>query len=219
MNHKILNLIEKNKAFLIPYIIFLFIGMIVLLTTQKGDILLAINKNHNDFLDVFYKYTTYLGEGYYFAVIIIILGLFRIKYFVQGFLLFIASGLFAQLLKQVFNDPRPISYFADSVELNLVDGVSVYSWNSFPSGHSTSAFTIFLFFSFLIKNQIMKFIFLIIAINVAISRIYLVQHFFIDVYFGSILGTIVTLLLYNYLENTDKLNSQKWYNYQIIKFK
>lgn len=207
----------NNYGFFIPYLFFLIFGLVILLSTNKGDVLLLINRNHNQFFDIFYKYFTNLGEGYYFALIIIIMGLFRIKYFIQGLLLFIFTGLSAQLLKQIFDDPRPISYFGKSVALNLVDGVSVYSWNSFPSGHSTSAFTIFLFFSFLVKNQLIKFIFFIIALNVAISRIYLVQHFFIDVYFGSILGTILTIILYNYLDTNKKLNTKKWYNYQVLK--
>lgn len=210
-------LLKNNLGFFIPYLIFLIIGFIILIITNKGDLLLWINKNHNYYLDIFYKYITNLGEGYYFAVIIIIMGLFRFKYFLQGLILFSSTGLAAQLLKQIFDDPRPISYFGKSVALNLVEGVSVYSWNSFPSGHSTSAFTIFLFFSFLIENQLIKFLFFIIALNVAISRIYLVQHFFVDVYFGSILGSFITIIISIYLNNNEKLNSKSWYNYQFIK--
>jgi len=214
---KIITLLQKNRSFLYPYLFFLIIGLVILFTTKKGDVLLFINSHHNDYLDFYFKYITNLGEGYYFAIIIIIMGLYRVKYFIQGLILFLSTGLTAQLLKQIFDDPRPISYFGDRVLLNLVDGVSVYSWNSFPSGHSTSAFTIFLFFSFLVKNQILKFIFLIIALNVAISRIYLVQHFFVDIYYGSIIGTIMTLIIYHYLENNSTLNSKKWYNYQVFK--
>jgi len=217
MIQNIKNLIKNNYGFIYPYLIFLLIGIIVLFNISKGNVLLFINKNHNQILDIFYKYLTNLGEGYYFAVIIIIMGLYKIKYFVQGFLLFASTGLTAQLLKQIFDDPRPKSFFGDSISLNFVDGVDVYSWNSFPSGHSTSAFTIFLFFSFLVKNQIIKFIFFIIALNVAISRIYLVQHFFVDIYFGSMLGSIITIFLYNYLEHSKTLNGTKWYNYQIVK--
>lgn len=219
MIQKIIKLLKINYGFFFPYLVFLSIGLIIFLYSNKGDILIYINKNHNDILDIFYKFITNLGEGYYFAFIIIIMGLYRVKYFIQGLLLFASSGLIAQLLKQGFDEPRPISYFGNSIVLNFVEGVDVYSWNSFPSGHSSSAFTIFLFFSFLIKNQFIKFIFFVIALNVAISRIYLVQHFFIDIYFGSLLGTIVTIFLYNYLENSKILNGTKWYNYQLIKKK
>lgn len=212
-------LLINNKGFFVPYLLFLVFGLIILLSFKKGEVLLFINANHNQYLDIFYKYVTNLGEGYYFAVVIIILGLFRVKYFVQGLLLFIFTGLSAQILKKLFDEPRPISFFGDSIILNFVDGVDVYSWDSFPSGHSTSAFTIFLFFSFLIKNQLLKFLFFIIALNVAISRIYLVQHFFVDIYFGSLLGTMLTIFLFNYLEHNDKLNSKKWYNYQLVKIK
>lgn len=214
---KISSLVKENLPFLLTYLLFVVIGAFILIFTHKGDFLLLINHYHIWYLDLLYKYLTYLGEGYYFLAIILVMGLYRVKYLVQGVVLFVCSGLFTQLLKHIFDMPRPIKYFDSSVVLNLVDGVSVHSYNSFPSGHSTSTFTIFLFFSIMVSNKLLKFIFSIIAINVAISRVYLVQHFFIDIYVGSIIGVLFTLIIYVYMENVSTLTKSKWYNYQIIK--
>lgn len=216
---KIKELLSSNRAFLIPYLLFVLIATILLLFTKKGDFLMFLNSHHNIYLDYFYKYITNLGEGYFFLIIIIFLGLYRVKYFVQGLIMFIFTGIFTQILKHIFEYPRPITYFADTVYLNFVDGVTVHSFNSFPSGHTTSTFTIFIFFSFLVRNSLLKFSFFIIALNVAISRIYLVQHFLEDIYVGSMIGTVFSIIMYYYLENLPKLNNSNWYNYQIIRSK
>ncbi len=211
--------IHDNYSFFFPYFIYLIIGALFLSITKKGDILLLINEYHNPFFDIFFKYATMLGEGYYFAVIIIIMGMFRFKYFLEGLILFLATGAVAQILKHIVNDARPISYFANSIHLNLVDGVSVYQWYSMPSGHSTSAFTIYLFFAMISKNEYVKFVYFLLALIVAISRVYLAQHFFADVYVGSLLGVILTLFIHNYSESSIILNRTKWYNYQLINTK
>lgn len=210
-------LIKNNKSFFIPFLIYIIFGLLILLATQRGDVVLFLNKLHNPFLDFLFKYFTMLGEGYYFLVIIIIMGLFRVKYFFQGFVLFSFSGLIATYLKNIFDEPRPLAYFGKSYTLQFVDGVDVFSWLSFPSGHSISAFTIFLFFSFHVERSFYKFIFFCLALLVAISRMYLVQHFFVDVYYGAIIGVICTTLMYTYIDNCTKLNNSKWYNKSFIK--
>jgi len=210
-------LITNNLLFFVPYIIIFLVCTICIILTNKADSLLLINSLHNPLLDIIYKYTTYLGEGYYFLVVIIILGLFRFKFFFQGIILFLSSGTITQIIKNLLNEPRPIKYLSDISNLKFVEGVDVYSWGSFPSGHTTSAFTIFLYFSFLVKNKYLKFLFFVIAVNVGISRIYLVQHFLIDVWAGSLIGVITTTYIYSILENSSSLKNSKWYNYRFLK--
>jgi len=210
-------LITNNLFFYLPFGVIFILTSIFVIITKKEDFLLLINSIHNPALDFIYKYTTYLGEGYYFLIIIIILGLFKFKYFFQGLILFLSSGAIAQIIKNLLNEPRPIKYLSDISNLNFVEGVDVYSWGSFPSGHTTSAFTIFLYFSFLVNNKFLKFLFFVIAVNVGISRIYLVQHFLIDVWAGSLVGVITTTFIYSILENSQSLNNSKWYNYSLLR--
>lgn len=210
-------LITNNLHFFVPYIITFLVCTICVIITKKESSLLLINSLHTPLLDFIYKYITYLGEGYYFLVIIIVLGLIRFKYFFQGIILFLSSGAITQIIKNLLNAPRPIKYLSDISNLNFVDGVDVYSWGSFPSGHTTSAFTIFLYFSFLVYNKYLKFLFFVIAVNVGISRIYLVQHFLIDVWAGSLIGVITTTYIYSILENSQSLNNSRWYNYSFLR--
>ena len=56
------------------------------------------------------------------------------------------SGLIGQGLKYLFDTDRPLRWFADNMpeaQLQLVDGVTMSKWYSFPSGHTTTFFTLF----------------------------------------------------------------------------
>jgi membrane-associated phospholipid phosphatase len=49
------------------------------------------------------------------------------------------------------------------------------------------------------------------AVAVGYSRMYLFQHFLVDVFFGSILGTITALLFDYFLTNYWNKNPKKWH--------
>ena len=58
----------------------------------------------------------------------------------------------------------------------------------------------------------MKFVFFLIALLVGYSRVYLSQHFFEDVYVGSIIGVSVTLVVYYLLSKMNK----PWLEYSLL---
>ena len=213
----ILNRIEDNHYFFVPYFIFLIIGAVVLLTSGKGDSLIFINSFHNPFLDKYFVFFTNFGEGIWYLTILIPLMFVRIGYLINGLILYFSSGVLAQIIKKIHNFPRPIKYFAPNIHLYLVPGLDIYSYNSFPSGHATSGFTMFLFLAMITKNKVAGLFCFFSAFSIAISRVYLVQHFLVDIYFGSLLGTISTIIVFNFLDNSEKLSNSGWFNYRIFK--
>ena len=68
---------------------------------------------------------------------------------------------------------------------------------SFPSGHTSAAFTLFCLVAILLPRPYRYWgvVFFILALLIGYSRIYLAAHFFLDVYVGSIIGTIFTLIV------------------------
>jgi membrane-associated phospholipid phosphatase len=68
---------------------------------------------------------------------------------------------------------------------------------SFPSGHTCTAFCLFCFLAFILtpRYKWLGLVFFILAMAVGYSRIYLAAHFFLDVYVGSIIGVIFTILV------------------------
>jgi membrane-associated phospholipid phosphatase len=109
-----------------------------------------------------------------------------------------------QIFKKVIYSgrPRPYKYFGDlDIVIPSVPGIEMHSYNSFPSGHTATAFALFFSLIFIIQNKFLVFIFFILAIGVAYSRIYLAQHFPVDVLGGSIIGVITAFSIYPLIYN------------------
>jgi membrane-associated phospholipid phosphatase len=183
---------KNNKPFLIPYLLFLAIGIPIVVFYSKGDIHLAINNYNYYAADYFFKYLTYLGSGLspFLVGIAVMLISFRKAIFTAAAATL--AGILVQILKiLVFPDvSRPLAYFKDHSKLHLVDGVDIYHSFSFPSGHSATIFALCFSISLLIKNQSAKTLLFFIALLVGLSRVYLSQHFINDVLAGSIIGVI-----------------------------
>lgn len=208
-------IIKNNIWFFISYFLFLTVGLFLLVFIPKGEILLYFNAYHSPVLNGIFIFFSNLGDGIYFLYLILLLGFLRIKYLIQGVSMFLGSGAFTQIFKFIFSEPRPNAWFGEAVALNFVEGIKVYSHNSFPSGHTTAGFTIFLFLALNTKYKPLGILYLLLAIMVGLSRVYLVQHFYIDVYFGSIVGVCCSLLFYILWEKSHKITSSNWYNFSL----
>lgn len=190
---------RNNRVFWIPYVCVFIAISVVLILDNKSDIHLFINHFHTPFWDVFFKYLTFLGDGN-FALIISLSFLLLYSFRFTFYMAFanLSAGIMTQFLKRVvFSELlRPSAYFKDNVVLHLVEGVKIHGKHSFPSGHAATAFAIFFCLAVLVKNKILKILFLLIAILVAFSRVYISQHFLIDIWAGSLIGVLLTVLFY-----------------------
>jgi len=196
--------LKTNATVIIAYGFLLAVAGIVQIFCRQGIVILWVNKHHSAWADVFFKYATYLGDGRFcVAVGLVALGWSRRK----GALIlatFVVSGLVSQLIKTQFfsQEPRPGQYFAKTLHyLHRVEGVELHLWNSFPSGHTTSAFALYTLLVFWAKSPILKCFWLLLAVVVAYSRMYLLQHFLVDVWAGSLLGTAVAVIFYQQFLN------------------
>lgn len=170
----------------------LLVGSFVLATIPKGELLLLINKNHRPFLDLLFKYSTFLGDGIMFGVLALVFVFKKRALIIDVALTGLLQLSLVALLKHVIFDgmPRPKNFFNDVPNLHFVEGVKVHMWNSFPSGHTTTAFGVATLLAFTIfkKNPFMQVFVFCMAFLAGYSRVYLLQHFFVDVYAGAILG-------------------------------
>ena len=82
--------------------------------------------------------------------------------------------------------------------LNVIEGEPLFSGaSSFPSGHTMSAFALFGLVALLLpQKKSVALVILFLAVLVGISRVYLIHHFFIDIYAGSIIGALLALIIY-----------------------
>jgi membrane-associated phospholipid phosphatase len=138
------------------------------------------------------------------------------KYFlsvgiVAGYLL---SGIFAQLGKKLLSLPRPKAWFEAMGEtVYQVPGLDMHMKGSFPSGHTASVFALAVFLILALPYRWYSWIILLFACMVGYSRIYLSQHFPVDVWAGAMIGTFSGIVVYWVLKNSKYLNSRfqnKW---------
>jgi membrane-associated phospholipid phosphatase len=137
------------------------------------------------------------------------------SFFVPFLTSYAVSTLIIQGIKHLIfpNALRPIAYFAKlHISWDLVPGVDVHTHNSFPSGHTSAAWFMFFWFALLGKSRLWGLFMALIAIGVAYSRLYLMQHFPIDVTFGAGIGFLSSALVYYFMlyksnENDVKRNA------------
>lgn len=191
------------RSFLIPFAVWVVVGAGVIMLSDQEELHVAINQFNHPILDVLFKYGTHIGDGLFGAFIVLLGFIYKLRYGVIGLLGLAGSGALTQLLKRlVFGDhARPSLALQHMGDLHFVEGIALHSHHSFPSGHATAAFATFLFLALIAKNQFLGFICFLIALFAAFSRVYISQHFFEDVYVGSIIGTSVTLLAVYLLHN------------------
>ena len=194
------------QAFFIPYLLVFMVGMVTVYLQDHGDFVLWLNERHNPVLDVFFKWATYLGDGVFLAVVSVLLILFKRRYGFVLALIGISQAIVSFFLKRVVfgRVPRPKKFFDDLSQLNFVEGVDVNGFYSFPSGHTMTGFSIAFFLVFVFRNSMVSVLLLVGAILVGLSRVYLLQHFLIDILAGSLVGLFISYLGYrlsrNYLE-------------------
>ena len=189
----------NKNYYLIPYIIVFLLALLTWSVIAHGDAVLFFNANRNPVLDFFFKYWTHLGDGVFVGVLFIGLLIWKWRLAIIFLALGLAQLLFSQGLKRlVFRDiPRPIRYFDGITDLKLIEGVTHHGSFSFPSGHTITAFAVATFFAIVFrKSKSLSMTFLVAAILVAMSRIYLLQHFLRDVLAGSLIGVMIAIGVY-----------------------
>ena len=209
--------IKSLLPFLIPTTI-LWLGIAALLLIYpKHDLHLLLNQHHTPILDVIVPIFTNLVDWLPYLTVVLLL------FYRAGWATFLASNLLlttiiVQPIKRIVNAPRPITWFSDNhpdINLTLVEGVKMNEWHSFPSGHTTTFFVLFFTLSIIIctKNikgkNILALICFLCASFGAYTRIYLSQHFALDVFAGILIAVFSTLSLYFFLVKKTK-NTAFW---------
>ncbi|MFY7827351.1 MAG: phosphatase PAP2 family protein [Flectobacillus sp.] len=183
-------LLKNNLTYFIPFLLVWFGGLSWVLNHSKFEQMRWINAHRTNWTDSFFWGATQLGEGWFFVVMILIWLFFNYKQSIIGLVAFAVSTLFSQALKFTFQTLRPSEFFKDiHYPWHYVEGVELHGFNSFPSGHTTSAFCIFTLWVFFKQKSVLNPVFLLLAVLAAYSRPYLFQHFPEDLLGGAIVGT------------------------------
>jgi membrane-associated phospholipid phosphatase len=173
----------------------------------KNEAFLYLNENLGLLADKFFEYSSYLAEGWiWIPYFIVLVGLYKKD---TAFILmnFLISTLLTQFGKNYIFDTamRPMASGLDATQIHTVPGVEIHTFNSFPSGHTATAFTLFLLTTYLFPNKYALSIGIVYAIVCGYSRIYLAQHFPLDLA-GGIVVALLTLPISIFIR--EKLNKK-----------
>lgn len=171
----------------------LFTGSYVM---GKYPFFLLLNGNGGNWLDKLFQGWTYLGDGWVWLIAVIIIGYYKRNKVLLAVFCVIISTLFAQGGKHLLypNEMRPAADPKEFPAIHTVPGVELHTSQSFPSGHTATAFSLFFLISQLFPHRWTLPTGFILATGVGYSRIYLAQHFPVDVAAGIVVGVIATLL-------------------------
>lgn len=220
-----LNTIKQNAVFIALSLILIAVLGLALIYIPKDQLHLLLCNRHTPARDIFYRYYTHVAEWFPYVVCIAVLLFGRIGDGVFASAAMLLSALFTQIVKHIVVAPRPLTWFSEhfpSIQLPMVDGVKMNLWYSFPSGHTTSFFALAFVASIFITSKLssssrlssclVQLVLVLLATLGGYSRIYLSQHFALDVFAGALVGTLITLVCYTVLY---RYEDKKWYNYRI----
>jgi len=194
---------------------FTLAGIILLYYYDKGDLVLFVNGTNSYFLDQMFSLITVLGDGIMFVPATLLLLFIRFKYAIASAVIGLLNLIIVGILKRsIFNDmPRPRNFFDSETTLHFVPWVDVHGYMSFPSGHTTSIFAIALFTALIINRKHITLLLFGIAILVGCSRMYLLQHFYIDVFAGMVLGFLCSYTVWYFM---GRFTLPPWSNSRLV---
>jgi membrane-associated phospholipid phosphatase len=191
-------LIADQRFFLTAFSVYLLLGGLSFMGYRQGVEVVYSSTHHSPWANVFFVLCSQLAEGWGMLWVGVGLLLWQLRYAVIYVIDIAMLGAVSQGLKHfVFADHmRPAVVIGSHQSLDYIQGVDILQAYSFPSGHTATAFGVCFLLAIFFKKSGVSAGLLVIAMLVGTSRIYLLQHFWVDVYFGSITGVMVTAIVY-----------------------
>lgn len=214
---------QDNIHYVICCLLFFLFGGVLLFFIEKPNVIFFFSENRTPFLDFFFTYMTKMGEEIMYLVFVISFLFVKIRYAILIPLIGITVSIISYLTKTFFAHDRPLMFLENmnlADQVNFVEGVKLLIGpTSFPSGHTMSAFALYGLVAFMFsRKKIWGVVFFIFALLIGLSRNYLVQHFFQDIYLGALIGFGLSILFY-WGQGKYKVEEGHWLNQPIWKKK
>jgi len=194
-------ILQENITFFSGFLLYLITCTILLNIIPQGEEIFYFSERRSEIGDIFFLYATKIGEWPAFIIGLVLLLSYRYRSSLSLFFLGLSVSLVSYFSKIYFAHQRPSLYFRNLGvfdQINIVEGFHLNGGaNSFPSGHTMAAFALYTYLALCIpQKRWLGLLFFLLATLVAVSRIYLVQHFLKDIYLGAVLGVFIALIFY-----------------------
>lgn len=157
---------------------------------------------NNQFYDALFSFLSLNGFSIIFWIIMILYLVYvrhkENRNFIPDFLIsYISTSILVDLiLKNIFQRPRPW------VAQGLEETICPVNF-SFPSGHASGAFAGATIFSTYDPKR--SWLYYGIAVLIALSRVYLICHYVLDVIFGALIGYLSVKIILHLLSRSRKI--------------
>jgi membrane-associated phospholipid phosphatase len=190
-------------------VVFFLFGALV--SPVEGVI--AVNSIHSPFFDFFFTFLTNMGNGFILVPFVIMLCFRNISMAIGLIVSAVMEGIIVSLSKRILfrMASRPITML-DHSSVHMVPGVDIHTAMTFPSGHTVTIFGLCIYLALCYRNNFVTVVLVLFASLVAISRVYLLQHFVTDIAAGALIGTLAGVLTYHWIEQTKK---PRWMNLRL----
>ena len=132
--------IKQFKYLWFFWMLVMLLALITILSIGSNEFSIRVNNQNTIFLDYFFKYITFLGDGVLLYTLSLLLFFLDRKWALFSIISLSFTTIIVQVLKRVlFSDIyRPSRTFKNLIEegsWHVIDGVELYDRFSFPSGH------------------------------------------------------------------------------------
>jgi membrane-associated phospholipid phosphatase len=194
------------RRFLMVWMALFAFGAAMAIMGDKLVLHAAMNQHHAPWSDLFFRVLTLAADGWTPTLLAFVLLFIKdVRSFMMLGLSCGVSAIIAQFLKrQVFPEMDRPSMFREQLgTMDWVSGIDLHQHFSFPSGHSTAAFSMCLALAVVIGNRKWAVPMVLLAAGMAYSRIHLSQHFLQDTVAGSAVGVLTAVAIHHWLYRSD----------------
>ncbi len=162
----------------------------------KENAFLLLNIDLGPIADFLFYIWANAGDGFIWIPAFALTFMYKKKFVPFLMATIVLSTIITQSSKQVFfkSENRPTAVITNASLIHKVPGIEIHTTNSFPSGHTATAFSLFLFCCFISAKKWIVPVGFVYALIGGYARIYAAQHFPIDVGAGILVAYCSILL-------------------------